>query len=158
MNAMSISDKDQERFWSRVSKTESCWDWTASKTPEGYGKISMESKDRSAHRIAYELAKGAIPAGLIIDHICHRRACVNPEHLRAVTYKQNQENLSSFRGASGVRGVSWKKKDKRWQASVRHHGKYYHVGQFTDLAEAEAAVIAKRNELFTHNDADRRVA
>jgi hypothetical protein len=34
-------------------------------------------------------------------------------------------------------------------------GTYYHVGYFADIADAEAAVIARRSELFTHNDLDR---
>jgi len=44
----------------------------------------------------------------------------------------------------------------RWRATVGHCGKQYRVGMFLDIADAEAAVIAKRNELFTNNNADRR--
>jgi hypothetical protein len=108
--------------------------------------------------VAYELVKGPIPEGLYIDHMCHTPACVNPDHLRAVTNKQNAENHNGqpcSANTSGIRGVYWHIRDKRWVARVRHNGKFISVGSFLTAEEAESAVIAKRNELFTHNDADR---
>jgi hypothetical protein len=55
-----------------------------------------------------------------------------------------------------VRGVYWNKRKKRWHAQISHNDETIYVGSFGDLQEADAAVTAKRNELFTHNDADRR--
>lgn len=149
----------EERFWSKVDKSagDGCWPWTASRDRNGYGQFGLGGKMRRAHRVAYELATGRpIPAGMQVDHRCRNRPCVRPDHLRLATNKQNQEN---HRGAqrnssSGVRGVHWAKRDQRWQGQVKHHGKRIHVGLFDSLAEAEAAAIAKRKELFTHNDSD----
>lgn len=92
---------------------------------------------------------------LYVDHRCHNRGCVRPDHLRLATNKQNQENLSGPHqdSSSGVRGVSWEK--GRWRACVVHDGHKINVGRFVTLDEAEAAVRAKRLELFTHNDLDR---
>lgn len=42
-----------------------------------------------AHRLSYELHKGEIPEGLEIDHLCRNRWCVNPDHLEAVTRREN---------------------------------------------------------------------
>ncbi|MGC5319338.1 HNH endonuclease signature motif containing protein [Micromonospora arida] len=42
-----------------------------------------------AHRIAYRLTRGEIPAGLVVDHLCRMTLCVNPDHLEAVTYAEN---------------------------------------------------------------------
>lgn len=92
---------------------------------------------------------------MVLDHTCFNPSCVNPEHLRPVTRKQNQENRSRAIGGSGVRGVTWCKRKLKWKAQVRHSGKNYHAGYFTDLADAERAATAKRMELFTHNDRDR---
>jgi hypothetical protein len=97
---------------------------------------------------------------LQVDHryTCPKN-CVRPGHLRPATNKQNCENLGgpSRNNTSGVRGVHWDSKRGKWRATMKHSGKKIHVGYFTDLAEAAAAVIAKRLELFTHNDADRQI-
>jgi hypothetical protein len=94
---------------------------------------------------------------MVIDHTCHNRRCVNPDHLRTVTHKQNQENRSGAQpnSTSGVRGVTWMSREKRWVSQVSHNGKQYVGGYFKTIAEAEASVIALRNKLFTHNDMDR---
>lgn len=78
------------RFWAKVNKTETCWLWTGSRKPEGYGEFGIGGRRKTlAHRYSYELAKGPIPAGLVIDHLCRVRACVNPAHLEAVTQQTN---------------------------------------------------------------------
>ena len=54
-----------------------------------YGVINIDHRNRLVHRVAYTLAKGPIPEGLQIDHICNNCLCVNPNHLRAVTARVN---------------------------------------------------------------------
>lgn len=160
-NTVPPSPTMEERFWSKVDKTGVCWIWKAYRANTGYGQFGMGSKVLSSHRVSYELANGPIPEGMVIDHKCHDRACVNPDHLRAVSYKQNAEHRRGPQAnnlSSGILGVTWNKDVNKWQARVSHKGQGHYVGVFTDLAEAEAAVIAKRLELFTHNDVDRRVA
>jgi HNH endonuclease len=79
-----------ERFWKFVNKTRGCWLWTGSLSTDGYGRILGDKKRGSAaHRVIYEMINGKIPEGLEIDHLCGRRNCVNPEHLEAVTHKEN---------------------------------------------------------------------
>ena len=86
-----------ERFEAKVASdpTTGCWLWTARVNRHGYGVLSIGSKrDASkrmalAHRVAYELHVGPIPEGLTIDHLCRTPACVNPDHLEAVTQREN---------------------------------------------------------------------
>lgn len=151
----------EERLLSKVNKTDTCWEWTAGKNALGYGRIAVFTggKYRAllAHRVSYELLVGEIPEGMHIDHICHNSGCVNPAHLRPVTNKENHENLSGAfsTSKSGVRGVDWVARLSKWRATVTHNKRSIHVGTYATLAEAEAAVTAKRLELFTHNDADK---
>lgn len=84
--------KRVEHFWSRVVKSPSCWTWTGSRNEAtGYCACNMrvEGGGGYAHRVAYILAKGPIPAGLSIDHLCRNRGCVNPDHLEAVSHREN---------------------------------------------------------------------
>jgi hypothetical protein len=66
-----------------------CWLWCGSTDTSGYGKILVRRKLIPAHRLAYEYYVGPIPAGLEIDHLCRVRHCVNPDHLEAVTHREN---------------------------------------------------------------------
>lgn len=150
----------EARFWSKVRKTESCWNWTAG-TSIGYGAFWDGQKMNKCHRISYELLVGPIPKGMVIDHICHNKLCVNPEHLRVATIKQNNENHNG--GAkktskSGIRGVVWVKDCNKWGVYVSHDGKSRYYGVYESIADAEAMAIKVRNELFSHNDRDRRAA
>jgi hypothetical protein len=67
----------------------SCISWTGHKLSNGYGTIRVLRQLQYVHRIAYELARGPIPAGLTIDHLCRNRLCINPTHLEAVTNWEN---------------------------------------------------------------------
>jgi hypothetical protein len=79
----------EERFWAKVDKSGECWLWTA-QTHSGYGyfNVGHEHKVR-AHRWSYERFVGPIPDGLTLDHLCHNRACVRPDHLEPVTVQEN---------------------------------------------------------------------
>lgn len=134
-----------------------CLVWMGGTAKNGYGKSSVRGKAMYAHRFAYELAYGAIPAGMFIDHRCHNKICVEPKHLRAITTKQNNENRvgAAANSTTGVRGVTFHKQAKKYMVSVGHNGEQFNGGLFTDLEDAERAAIALRNELHSHNDVDR---
>ncbi len=80
-----------QRFWKkvRVIPCGGCWEWTASLNDSGYGQINVGGRPARAHRVAYEFVVGPIPDGLVIDHLCRNRTCVNPSHMEVVTRGEN---------------------------------------------------------------------
>ena len=88
---MNLDSEYRQKFWSRVDKTGECWTWQGSITCYGYGQFSHPVKGMSnrAHRVAWEMANGPVPEGLVLDHLCRNRACVRPDHLEAVPNRTN---------------------------------------------------------------------
>ncbi|MBW8704412.1 hypothetical protein MBT84_32915 [Streptomyces sp. MBT84] len=74
-----------------------CWIWTGGGDGRGYGRFWNGTKQVIAHRWSYQHQYGAIPAGLVLDHLCRRTRCVRPDHLEAVTQAENVR-----RGLSGL--------------------------------------------------------
>lgn len=103
-----------------------CWNYKSCNS-SGYGRIQIDGQFYYVHRLIYEIFKGPIPENFQIDHLCRNRRCCNPEHLEAVTRKENilrgtapsaknalkqfckrghpliEENLAPFEFAQGIR-------------------------------------------------------
>lgn len=65
-----------------------CWLWDGA-TTYGYGRFRVDNRSALAHRHSYEMHVGPIPDGLVLDHLCRVKACVNPAHLEPVTQQAN---------------------------------------------------------------------
>ena len=152
-----------ERFWSKVNKNadNGCWEWTGAQYASGYGRYraagGRSGKMIRAHRASYEFHVGeAIPGGMMIDHMCWNRLCVNPDHLRLVDNQANQQNRASAQRNSktGVRGVSRHSKVNRYEASARLHGRKVYLGLYETVGEAEAVVKEWRQEHMPYSMTD----
>jgi hypothetical protein len=66
-----------------------CWLWLGGLTTSGYGYTGHRSSSVAAHRLSYEKHRGPIPEGLVLDHKCRVRSCINPDHLEPVTSAEN---------------------------------------------------------------------
>ena len=80
-------DDDTERAFGPLSTDCRIWRW--SKYPNGYGRIKLRGRATTAHRVFYELVRGPVPEGLVLDHLCCRKDCCNPWHLETVTSLEN---------------------------------------------------------------------
>lgn len=79
-----------KRFWLKVYLRGDCWEWRSHINPQtGYGMFNIMGEAYAAHRLAYVEAKGEIPPGYDIDHLCRHRWCVKPSHLEAVPHQVN---------------------------------------------------------------------
>ena len=87
-----------------------CWIWQRAMGKLGYGNMWMDGTTHNAHRVYYERARGPIPRGLHIDHLCRVRACVNPDHLEPVTNLENchrgVKRLLSWEDVQAIRSSS----------------------------------------------------
>lgn len=95
-----FDDSFLRRFWSKVEKTENCWNWIGARMKSGYGEITLTSPNGKfvlyAHRLSYMLyVDGYIPDGMTIDHLCRNRSCINPMHLEVVTPEENKRRGES---------------------------------------------------------------
>ena len=86
----------QDRFWPRVNKDgplwngTPCWEWLGRIDRGGYGGFKADGyRWMGAHVFAYENLVGPVPAGLVIDHLCRNRRCVNPDHMEPVIFAEN---------------------------------------------------------------------
>ena len=136
-----------DRFDSTYTVTESgCWEWTGSTTHNGYGQFYDGTGMVRAHRYSWERTNGPIPDGMVVDHLCHVRKCINPEHMRLLTTSENQQNRAGAqaRNISGYRGVHWDKSRGKWSVSIGINGKYVYGGRYSDKDEAGRVAAALR--------------
>jgi hypothetical protein len=145
----------RERIKAYSTTDGGCIRWTGSHKSDGYGTHWHDGKSWLVHRLVWTIENGPIPDGMQVDHKCHVRDCINVDHLRLLTNRENSEHRSgpTKRNVSGHLGVT--KRRTGYGASVNHDGKNIYLGTFRTAEQAAQAAADKRNELFTHNDKDR---
>jgi hypothetical protein len=85
-----------ERFWKHVDKStpDGCWPWLAAQDKDGYGLFTVDGgAQRAAHRVAYELTRGALVDGLLVCHACDNPPCCRPDHLFAGSEADNRLDM-----------------------------------------------------------------
>jgi len=105
---------------------------------DGYWGIKIDEKTYHAHRLAWLYTYGEFPKGHL-DHKDRVKSDCRIDNLREATREQNLANQKARRSRSGLRGVHWHKRTKKWAARVTRNGKQDHLGYFHTAEEAHAA-------------------
>ena len=87
-----LNDRQLRNYWAKVTRTPGCWIWTGATTchpTHPYGRFRIGTDQYVAHRISWALHHGDVPAGRVIDHACGVTRCVNPDHLRPISQRDN---------------------------------------------------------------------
>lgn len=114
----------------------------------GYWAIGVGRRRYQAHRLAWLYVYGVWPQ-VEVDHINRDRFDNRIENLRLASRRQNGANLSlSCRNTSGVKGVTWDKRSRKWLASIMVDRKRKHVGYFNDIGLAAAAYDRAAEKAF----------
>lgn len=125
-----------------------CLIWTGATNQHGHARMGIGGRTVYVHRYAWERSRGPIPEGVVIDHECWNRTCVNVEHLRLATQQQNMQNRSgaTLNNGTGLRGAY--PGGNGYMARVVHGGASHYLGVFPTAVEAAAVAAEKRQELF----------
>ena len=118
------------------------------KDAQEYLKCSIDGRVHKLHRLAWFYTHGTWPTGQI-DHINQVTSDNRLTNLRDVSCAQNHQNRArKTKSASGYLGVTWHKRDCRWQAHIEINGKAIYLGQFADLTDA---ISARKQAELTHH-------
>lgn len=114
----------------------------------GYRQGAIFDRLQKAHRVAWMIARGGIPDGMVVDHINGNQSDNRLPNLRLATQSQNLFNKRvQVNNKAGIKGVCFHAVTKKWRATIAHNGVQKYLGLFGSIEEAEAAYKAAADEI-----------
>ncbi len=139
----------QERFWSKVNKTGTCWLWTRPPGTNGYGQFWAHGKNVSAHTFAYRIQCGD-PGDRFVLHTCDNRLCVKKDHLFLGTQADNiADKVAKNRQARGEKHGMSKLSDAQRDSitsdpRIRQRGRMTHYARKYGVTCAAISILVGR--------------
>lgn len=150
------------KFYSNVTinPETGCQEWQGTINDGGYGVLSIDRRQYRAHRVSYVINHGEHETGLVLDHLCRNRACVNADHLEPVTQKTNVlrgEGLSAINSLKShcPRGHAMIDAN-RITDTVGTHGRACRSCDNAARAARRQGLTGTRREKFIQREADVR--
>lgn len=110
-----VSAVAADRFWAKVviGEPSECWQWIGA-VSKCYGTFKVGRQSYFAHRVSVALSGRVMPSGMLVDHICRNKRCVNPGHLRVATPKENSANTPMAERTHCRYGHEFTETNKAW--------------------------------------------
>lgn len=136
----------EQRFWRHVNRADGngCWEWTAFRDKDGYGKLRVGASNKPAHAVSWALHFGEVPAGSLVRHRCHNAPCVNPSHLMLGDHNANmRDRVEAGHYARGEAHPMSKFSDQVVKAVRDAPGTYEQIGERFGMSASQVGNIKR---------------
>lgn len=140
----------EQRFWSKVKKTKTCWLWVGARNKAGYGNLKVANKYVNAHRVSFEFKIGPIKKGNYVCHKCDNPSCVNPKHLfQGKPIENDRDKVKKGRQVRGVTHPNSKLTESQVILILKANGSHQNIANLFNVSRRLVGMI-KNKKIWKH--------